>query len=75
MSMIVSFVWSTSKDTTTKTITSLQYQNLASALRPIPHSKKMPVSTFAELSEIHDEELDLVSNATKTDEGDSDLDS
>ena len=51
----------------------LQYPNLASALRPIPHSEKIPVPTFTELSEIDDEELGLFFDSSQTDE-DSELD-
>ena len=45
----------------------LQYPNLASALRPIPHSEEILVPTFTELSEI-DEELGLFFDSSQTDE-------
>ena len=50
------------------------YPNLASALRPVPHSEEVPIPTFAQLPELDNDELSTSDQPSDSNQYDSDFD-
>ena len=63
-----------SKDSIRKTKQHLQYPNVHSAMRPIPHSDKVPVPIFTKLPDIDEDQLRSSTSSTNSDDDDKEQD-